>query len=248
MKFIGILISGFFVLTIAFVATADEIKSVNIGDAVVVYNYQSVGDNGVTLTLNALVTETNNSLRGLKNTDQRRLRKLGELIYQCKLLLYKSSKDDLVVDTNAPILISRNYSLFTGVDLALTANDRVGIQARTLQTVDEDSLFSPTLGDKNIHRKTWGNMGEGVALNLKQLNVNALTKGDTIKTAENMDIIVRFPIFQLEKPVQQWSYNFNLKDFKQAVQHADDNCTAARFMELINQTAIGTNIQTDHSS
>jgi hypothetical protein len=126
MKFIGILISGFFVLTIAFIATADEIKTVKIGDAVVVYNYQSVGDNGVTLTLNALVTETNDSLRGLKNTDQRRLRKLGELIYQCKLLLYRSSKDDRIVDANSPILISRNYSLFTGVDLSLTANERVG--------------------------------------------------------------------------------------------------------------------------
>jgi hypothetical protein len=248
MKFIGILISGFFVLTIAFIATADEIKTVKIGDAVVVYNYQSVGDNGVTLTLNALVTETNDSLRGLKNTDQRRLRKLGELIYQCKLLLYRSSKDDRIVDANSPILISRNYSLFTGVDLSLTANERVGIQARTLQTVDEDSLFTPTLGDKNIHRKTWGNMGGGVAINLKQLNVNVLTEGDLIKTAENMDIIVRFPIFQVEKPVQQWSYNFNLKDFKQAVQHADENCTPVKFMELINQTAIGAKIQTNPSS
>ena len=248
MKYIGILISGFFVLTIAFIAAADEIKTVNIGDAVVVYNYQSVGDNGVTLTLNALVTENNDSLRGLKNTDQRRLRKLGELIYQCKLLLYKSNKDNRIVDLNAPILISRNYSLFTGVDLSLTANERVGIQAQTLQTVNEDSLFTPTLGEKNIHKKTWGNMGEGVAINLKQLNVNVLTEGDVIKTAENLDIIVRFPIFQLEKPVQQWSYNFNLKDFKQAVRHADENCTTAKFMELINQTAIGANLQTDHRS
>ena len=164
MKFIGILISGVFVLTIAFIATADEIKTVNIGDAVVVYNYQSVGDNGATLTLNALVTETNNSLRGLKNTDQRRLRKLGELIYQCKLLLYRSDKDDRIVDVNAPILISRNYSLFTGVDLSLTANERVGIQAQTLQTVDEDSLFTPTLGDMNIHKKIWATWARALRL------------------------------------------------------------------------------------
>jgi hypothetical protein len=91
-------------------------------------------------------------------------------------------------------------------------------------------------------------MGGGVAINLKQLNVNVLTEGDLIKTAENMDIIVRFPIFQVEKPVQQWSYNFNLKDFKQAVQHADENCTPVKFMELINQTAIGAKIQTNPSS
>ena len=248
MKFIGSLISGFFVLTIAFTVTADEIKTVNIGAAVVVYNYQSVGDNGATLTLNALVTETNDSLRGLKNTDPRRLRKLGELIYQCKLLLYRSSKDDLSVDLKAPILISRNYSLFTGVDLSLSTNERVGIHAQTLQTVDEDSLFTPTLGEKNIHRQIWDNVGKGVALNLKQLNLDVLTEGDVIESAENMDIIIRFPIFQVKKPVQQWSYNFNLKDFKQAVQHADENCTPVKFMELLNQTAIETNIQPSHSS
>jgi hypothetical protein len=248
MKFIGILISGFFVLTIAFIATADEIKTVNIGDAVVVYNYQSAGDNGVTLTLNALVSETNGSLRGLKNTDQRRLRKLGELIYQCKLLLYRSNKNDRSIDVDAPTLISRNYSLFTGVDLSLTADERVSIQAQALQTVDEASLFTPTLGNKDIHRKIWGNVGEGVAINLKQLNVNVLTEGGVIQSAENMDIIIRFPIFQMEKPVHQWSYNFNLKDFKQAVQHADENCTPAKFIELINQTTIGANIQPSHSS
>jgi hypothetical protein len=248
MKFIGSLISGFFVLTIAFTATADEIKTVNIGAAVVVYDYQSVGDNGATLTLNALVTETNDSLRGLKNTDPRRLRKLGELIYQCKLLLYKSSKDDRIVDLKAPILISRNYSLFTGVDLSLTTSERVGIHAQTLQTVDEDSLFTPSLGEKNIHRKVWDNVGEGVSLNLKQLNLDVLTEGNVIKSAENMDIIIRFPIFQVKKPVQQWSYNFNLKDFNRAVQHADENCTTAKFIELINQTAIGAKLQTNPSS
>jgi hypothetical protein len=48
--------------------------------------------------------------------------------------------------------------------------------------------------------------------------------------------------------VQQWSYNFNLKDFKQAVQHADENCTLTKIMELINQTAIGANINTNHRS
>ena len=73
--------------TISFLVAADEIKTVTIGDFVVVFYYQSVGKELVTLTLNALVSETNDSLRGLKNTDRCRLSKLGELIYQCKLLL-----------------------------------------------------------------------------------------------------------------------------------------------------------------
>jgi hypothetical protein len=235
MKFIDALISAFFVLVIAFPATAAEIKTVNIGSAVVVYNYQLSEEGGVTLTLNAQVPETNNSLRGLKNTDQRRLSKLGELIYQCKLLLYNPRKSDGRVDEKSPILVSQNYSLFTGVDMQLAANERIGIQAQTMQIVDDNSLFTPSLGGKDIHRKIWENSIAGVAMNLKQLNVNLLSETDVIGTAESLDIIVRFPVFQLNRPVSQWSYNFNLKDFRQAVRHANENCTSARFIELINQ-------------
>ena len=54
-----------------------------------------------------------------------------------------------------------------------------------------------------------------------------------ISTAESIDIIARFPIFQLEKPVSRWSYNFNLRDFKQAIRHIDENCTPTRFVELV---------------
>jgi hypothetical protein len=35
--------------------------------------------------------------------------------------------------------------------------------------------------------------------------------------------------------ILQWSYHFNLKDFKQAIQHIDENCTPIKFMELIKQ-------------
>ncbi|MDH3859803.1 MAG: hypothetical protein OEV07_17550, partial [Gammaproteobacteria bacterium] len=171
MKLNSTLITGFFVLTLSFPAAADQIKIVNFGDAVVVYDYQAAGDEAVTLTLSALVAETNDSLRGLKNTDRRRLRKLGELIYQCKLLLYKSANGDPVVDPKAPILISRNYSLFTGVDLPLAADERVGIQAQTLEIIDVNSLFSPTLGGKDIHKNFWEDLGAGTATNLKQVNV-----------------------------------------------------------------------------
>lgn len=233
MKFNSTLITGFFVLALSFSAAADQIKIVNFGDAVVVYDYQQAGDEAVTLTLSALIAETNDSLRGLKNTDRRRLRKLGELIYQCKLLLYKSANGDPVVDPKAPILISQNYSLFTGVDLPLAADERVGIQAQTLESVDVDSLFSPTLGGKEMHKNFWEDLDAGTATNLKQVNVNILSEKDAIKTAENIDIMIRFPVFQVEKPVSQWSYNFNLKDFKRAVQHTNDNCTPDQFMALL---------------
>ena len=235
MNFINALISAFFVLMIAFPATAAEIKTINIGSAMVVYDYQLSDEGGVTLTLNAQVPETINSLRGLKNKDQRRLSKLGELIYQCKLLLYKPRKNDGSVDAETPILVSQNYSLFTGVDMQLAANERVGIQAQTMQIIDDNSLFTPSLGDRDIHREIWENSIAGVATNLKQLNVNLLSESDVIRTAESLDIVVRFPVFQLDRPVSQWSYNFNLKDFRQAVQHANENCTSARFLELINQ-------------
>ena len=235
MKLISTLVTGFFVLTLSFAALADEIKIVNFGDAMVVYDYQPAGEEAVTLTLSALVAETNDSLRGLKNTDRRRLAKLGELIYQCKILLYKSAKGNPVVDLGSPILISQNYSLFTGVDLPLAVDERVGIQAQTLQSVDVDSLFGPTLGGQDIHKNFWEDLDAGTATNLRQVNVNVLSENDAISGAENIDIMIRFPVYQVEKPVSQWSYNFNLKNFRRAVQHANENCTPDRFIALLNQ-------------
>ncbi|MCP4878039.1 MAG: hypothetical protein GY896_21500 [Gammaproteobacteria bacterium] len=235
MKLTNTLISTLFVLTCSTVFAADEFKTVSIGDAEVFYDLQPIETGGMILTLNALVSETNNSLRGLKNTDQRRLRKLGQLIYQCKLMLYKSDNSAPVVDTRGPVLISKNYSLFTGVDLPLGANERVGIQAEALQAIDDDSLFSPALGNGESQKSMWETMVPGSAINLKQLNVNVLQDTDLIKTSESIDIIARFPVLQVKKPVSQWSYNFNLKDFKQAIQHIDENCTPVKLLELIKQ-------------
>ena len=233
MKLISTLVSTLFFLTISSVFAADDVKTVNIGDAEVFYEYQPTETDVATLTLIAQVSETNDSLRGLKNTDRRRLRKLGQLIYQCKLMLYKSGKSNLIADGKAPVLISKNYSLFTGVDLPLAADERVGIQAAALQAVDVDSLFSPTLGGKGTLKKTWETLGEDSAFNLKQFNVNVLQETDLIETSESVDIIARFPVFQVEKPVSQWIYNFNLQDFKQAIQHIDENCTPVKFRQMI---------------
>ena len=155
MKLINTLISTLFVLTISSVFAADGVKTVSIGDAEVFYNYQPPEKGVATLTLNALVSETNNSLRGLKNTDRRRLSKLGQLIYQCKLMLYKPEKSDSAIDAKDPVLISKNYILFTGVDLPLAADERIGIQAEALQIVDVDSLFTPTLGNGDSLKKRW---------------------------------------------------------------------------------------------
>ena len=235
MKLINTLISTLFVLTISSVFAADEVKTVKIGDSEVFYDYQPIETGGAILTLIGQVSETNNSLRGLKNTDRRRLSKLGQLIYQCKLMLYKPDKGDGTIDAKSPVLISKNYSLFTGVDLPLGADERVGIQAQALQAVDDDSLFTPTLGDRDTLKKLWETVSDGSAINLKQFNVNVLQDTDLIETSESTDIIVRFPVFQVEKPVSQWSYNFNLKDFKQAIQHIDENCTSVKLIELIKQ-------------
>lgn len=235
MNLINTLISTLFVLTISSVFAADEVKTVNIGEVEVFYDYQPAETGVAILTLIALVSETNNSLRGLKNTDQRRLSKLGQLIYQCKLMLYNPDKSDRAVDAKDPILISKNYSLFTGVDLPLAADERVGIQAQALQTVDADSLFTLTLGNTDTLRKMWETVGEGSTINLKQISVNVLQESDVIEASESIDIIVRFPVFQLEKPVSRWSYNFDLKDFKLAIQHVDKNCTPIKLMELINR-------------
>ncbi len=235
MKLINTLIFTWSVVTFSSAFATDAAKTVNVGDTEVFYNYR-LADTGVAiLTLTALVPETNNSLRGLKNADQRRLSKLGQLIYQCKLMIYKPDKNDATFDAKDPILISKNYSLFTGVDLPLDADERLGIQAQALQAVDDDSLFTPTLGDGDRLRKMWETVAEGSAINLKQFDVNVLKQTDLIEASESIDITIRFPVFQLEKPVSQWSYNFDLKDFKQAIQHIDENCTPVKFMELIEQ-------------
>ncbi len=235
MKLTNTLISALLVLTISSDVAADEVKIVNIGDAEVFYNYQPTVAEVATLTLVALISETNNSLRGMKNLDQRRLSKLGQLIYQCKLIMYKPNKGDRTFDPEDPILISKNYSLFTGVDLPLAADERIGIQAEALQTFDEESLFTATLGVGDTLKKIWETQGVGSAINLKQFNINVLKETDIIETSESIDIVARFPIFQLKKPASQWSYNFRLKDFKQAIQHVDENCTPIKLMELINQ-------------
>jgi hypothetical protein len=233
MKSIGGSILCCLFAALSFAVGADDVKTVDFGAASVVYDYQASREGVATLSLNALVPETNDSLRGLKNSDPRRLGKLGQLIYQCKLLLYETEKKDGGGDGIAPMLVSRNYSLFTGVDLSLADGERLGIRVRTLQAVDANSLFTPELGGNEIQKELWQDVGAGPGFNLRQINVNVLIDSDVIRSAENIEIILRFPIFQLRKSAHQWSYNFNLIDFYQAVRHANENCTPERFAQLI---------------
>jgi len=239
MKLTNTLISTLFVLTLSSVAIADEVKTTRIGAADVSFNFHT-NDTGVTiLTLVAQLPETNNLLRGMKNHDQRRLSKLGHLSYQCKLMLYKPDKSDPTINVRDPILISTNYSLFTGVDLSLASDERVGIQVRALQAVDDSSLFSVTLGNGETLKTKWETKGGDSPINLKQFDVNVLNETDLIETSESIEIVTRFPIFQMQKPVSQWRYNFLLKDFKQAVQYIDENCTPAKFKAMIESKSAG---------
>ncbi len=233
MKLASSLISALVVLTVFSVTAAEEFPMPDLGDAEIAYDYQLTDSGLATLTLVAQVDETNDSLRGLRNTDRRRLSKLGQLLYQCKLMLYRPKQNTATGTSKEPVLISKNYNLYTGVDLPLSADERVGIQAQALLAVDENSLFSTKLGDGGGIRSGWDTIGEDSAINLKQLDVNLLHQGDLIESAESVDIVVRFPVFQMEKPVSQWRYHFNLKDFRQAIRHIDENCTSTRLIELI---------------
>lgn len=233
MKAICLPCIGWLLSTFAVVAAADEIKTVAIGDAEIVYDFQPTEAGVAILTLAGLVTETNDTLRGLKNSDPRRLSKLGQLIYQCKLMVYGSSGAGGGLAANAPVLISKNYSLFTGVNLPLGDDERVGIQVQALRVIDDASLFSDSLGRQQTQSGAWETLGDGSTVDLRQFNINALQEGKMIETSESVEIKVRFPVFQLEKPVSQWNYNFSLKDFKQAVRLIDDDCTPAKFADLI---------------
>ena len=214
-------------------AAAGESETVDFGAARVYEEFQ-LNDSGVAiLTLNAVVSETNNSLRGLKNSDRRRLARLGQLIHQCKLMLYKPAGGEPADDGKTPVLVSRNFSLYTGVDLPLSPGEQVGIRVRALGSVDEDSLFSPMLGEPVPQQEAWENLGEGPAVNLRQLDVSLLDKIDMAGNTESVEIVIRFPVFQLQQPVNQWSYNFLLADFRRALAYSDAKCTPARLAELI---------------
>jgi len=234
MKLTNALISTLFVLfnTTVF---ADDIKTVPIGNVTVSSEYQITRSGVAVMTLAARLPEVNDSLRGLKNSDQRRLSKLGQLVYQCKLMLYKSDADTGAFDTDDPNLISRNYSLFTGVDLSLATDERIGIRVDALQAIDDNKLFTATLGKRDTLKQQWETIGEDTAINLRQFDLNILNDANLIQTSESIEVTARFPVFQLEKPVSQWRYNFNLKDFKRAITHIEENCTAKRFIALLEQ-------------
>ena len=235
MKSLAVLLCGALSVIGAWAAGAVEIRSDAIGAAEIVYDYETTESGVAILTLIGIVPETNNALRGLKNSDPRRLSKLGQLMYQCKLVVYLADKTAGGVDANDPVLISKNFGLFTGVDVALAADERVGVRVHALRPVDDAALFSDSLGAQAAPAGIWETVGDGAPIDLKQFNVNLLNENDLIQSAESIDIAIRFPVFQLEKPVNQWTYHFALADFKQAVRRIDEDCAPARLVELVEQ-------------
>lgn len=234
MKLTGLLISAGLILMVSSVSAANDYKTVKFGEAEVAYNFSPPEEGVATLTVTALVYETNDSLRGVKNSDQRRLSKLGQLIYQCKLLQYKPTKSDSELNLKDPVLVSKNYSLFSGVDLELASHEGVGIQVEAIQVTDDESLFTSTLGNPNNHKVVHDYLGRNASINLRQISLHVLNESDILQTAESVDINIRFPVFQLESPAHQWRYSFNMIDFKQAIKYTDEQCTPDRLMRLVN--------------
>lgn len=211
---------------------AEETQKVSFGDADVFEEFQLTDSGVATLTLNTVIGETNNSLRGIRNSDPRRLGKLGQLIHQCKLMLYQPAAGKPAGEGKTPVLVSRNFSLYTGVDLELAPGEQVGIRARALGSVDENSLFTPALGQPVKQQEAWQKLGEGPALELRQLDVSLLGNIELTEGIESIDIVIRFPVFQMQRPVNQWSYNFMLEDFRRALEYSDSKCTPERLTAL----------------
>lgn len=214
-------------------SVADEVKMPSFGTTEVTFDLEKNKSGATIFTLIAQIPETNNLLRGLKNTDQRRLSKLGQLVYQCKLLVRQLSSDEYSIDDSAPALTARNFSLFTGVDLPLSVDQRIGVQVNALQTINESSLFDVRFGDGDTLKTRWQILGEGTALNLKQFDLGLFSESELFETSQSVEITARFPIFQMTQPVTEWRYHFNLRDFNRAVRYIDENCTPSGFRTLL---------------
>ena len=232
MNFASLLTISLIIATFSAELAAEEAGTLRFGATEVTFDYEQNKSGSTILTLIAQKPETNDLRRGLKNTDQRRLSKLGYLVYQCKLLLQPADNVNSL-DDNTPALTSRNFSLFTGVNLPLGIDQRVGIQINALQAFKDTSLFNVGLADIETFKTRRETLGEGSPLNLKQFDLGLLSESDLFETSESVEITARFPIFQMAEPVTEWRYHFDLVDFKKAVRYIDENCTPAGFRVLL---------------
>ena len=223
-------IASSLVLLAPLLAAAVEVDSAAVGDAGIVIDYEVSDSDVAVLTVNALIDETNDARRGLRNSDPRRLARLGQLIYQCRLMLHLDGGGR--PDGDEPVLISRNYSLFTGVDIDLAADEKLGVRVQALGPVDDRRVFTQSLGGRDNQRWVWETVGDGSALNLWQFDVNVLKESDLVQSADHLDVIVRFPVFQMARPASQWSYSFAMADFRRAVRRVDEECRTARLLEF----------------
>ncbi len=238
MNLVHLLISSLITVTFSADVAAEGTKTLRFGATEVSFDHQKNKSGSTIFTLIAQIPETNDSLRGLKNTDQRRLSKLGQLVYQCKLLVEAADAGDNGIEDKTPALTSRSYSLFTGVDLPLGVDQRIGIKVNALQAINETSLFNVGLGDIDTLKTQWQTLGEGTSLNLEQFDLGLLNESDLFETSKSVEITARFPIFQMAEPVTEWRYHFELTDFRQAVRYIDENCTPSGFRALMKGEAL----------
>ena len=233
MKCVNLLVISLVSTIFSLEVIAQEVKTLRFGTTEVSVGYETTKYGSTIFTMIAQLPETNDLRRGLKNTDQRRLSKLGQLVYQCKLLVPSADMDSSSLTANNPALTARNFSLYTGVDLLIGEAQQVGIQAKSLQVPGANSLFNVRL-DKVVPQQTrWETVGEGNALNLKQFDLGSVIESDLIESSESVEITARFPIFQMEEPANEWRYHFDLVEFKKAVGYIDENCKASAFSDLL---------------
>ena len=233
MRFVTLMITSLAIAALSCVANAANAKTLHFGATEVSFDYQTTKSGSTILALIAQLPESNDLLRGLKNTDQRRLSKLGQLVYQCKLLILSPGSGQWGSKAETPALTSRNFSLFTGVDLHLSVDQRIGIQVNALPAISESSLFNVSLANVNQQQTKFRTLGEGAALNLKQFDLDLVNDSDLFQTSESIEITARFPVFQMEEPVTEWRYQFDLTGFSRAIRYIDDNCTPSSLNALM---------------
>ena len=223
----------FILIMASFSLHANQYKSLTFGAAEVIYDFKPLEKDFATLTITASINENNDSYRNTKNSDLRRLGKLGQLIYQCKLLLYQTDPVVRQDSKETPLVISKYFSLLTNVDQRLPEDHSVGIDVHTLAAFDSASLFSPSFGTPQQDNNFSDTVKQGSIRNLKRINLDVLSQKDQLKDVESLYLDIRFPVFQLNQPVNQWSYSFNIQEFQKAISHTDEHCSLETILGLI---------------
>lgn len=236
MKLFFVVLSAMVSMFFSFTSIGDVIKSTNIGEVEITYSYEPLDEGRVSFSITSVLDEYDSPFRSILNKDQRRLSKIGQLIYQCKLMLYNTGVSQVITNDTDSVLVSRYFALLTNVDMELGKKDIVGVHVYAADEIaGKKNRPSPTVGIQEYLSADQGLIGQARALNLKKLNIDSLIQADIIGKADILNIDLRFPVFQLKKPVKKWTYEFELKNFKKAITHTDEQCTPQNLMGLIDK-------------